>query len=327
MLGSAGCGRYADFTLPIAAEAAPAVAFQFTPRPAPVLSHGAPGEFDAHDALNPAIVKRGGAYYNLYSGYDGATWRTGLATSADGLDWRKQGAVLSPDARTWEASYIAANGAALVVGDEIWYWYVAGPEELPRLGLARSADARHWTKAPAPVLDPGPRGSWDERGVADPYVIRVGEYFYLYYLGQDRARRQRLGVARSRDGVGWEKLRTNPIMELGDDGAFDENGLGEPAVWQWQGEYWMLYTGRDRGERRRMGLARSRDGVRWRKVPSAIAGTESWNEAVVCDPEVEPGAAGVRVWFGGGDVRHPVGNLHGQIGAGTLLPTGATLAK
>ena len=215
----------------------------------------------------------------------------------------------------------------LLVNNQFWYWYVAGPEDLPRLGLARSPDARRWTRQPAPVLDPGPRGSWDERGVADPYVIRSGGWFYLCYLGQDRARRQRLGVARSTDGIHWEKLRTNPILELGDDGAFDENGLGEPAVWEWHGEYWMLYTGRDRAERRRLGLARSRDGVVWRKIPSVIAGQEAWNEAVICDPEVENTGSAVNVWFGGGNVRHPVGNLNGQIGAGTLIPAGATLAK
>ena len=322
-----GCGRYADFTLPAASGGGQPVTFQFAPRDAPVLSRGAPGEFDAHDALNPAIVNRDGQYYNLYSGYDGKTWRTGLATSSDGLHWRKQGVVLTPDRATWEGGYIAANGAALLVNGQFWYWYVAGSEELPRLGLARAADARRFTRHPVPVLDPGPRGSWDERGVADPYVIRSGAFFYLYYLGQDRAGRQRLGVARSRDGIVWEKLRTNPILELGEDGMFDENGLGEPALWQWHGEYWMLYTGRDRDERRRMGLARSRDGVAWRKLPAVFAGTQSWNQAVVCDAEVELLDSAVRFWFGGGTVRHPVGNLNGQIGVGMLVPAGATLAR
>src|SRR5205814_2469328 len=135
------------------------------------------------------------------------------------------------------------------------------PRELPRIGLARSPDAAQWSKQTQPVLEPGPRGSWDERGVADPYLLRAGGMFYMYYLGQDRAHRQRLGLARSADGVHWQKLRANPILELGPDDAFDENGLGEPAVWQSHGKYWMLYTGRDRKEYRRLGLARAMDGV------------------------------------------------------------------
>ena len=57
--------------------------------------------------------------------------------------------------------------------------------------------------------------------MADPYVIRAGRSFYMFYLGMDRARRQRLGVAISDDGVSWYKLRANPILELGEYGAFD----------------------------------------------------------------------------------------------------------
>jgi predicted GH43/DUF377 family glycosyl hydrolase len=288
-----------------------------------VLTRG-PARDDARDTLNPAVVRWRDRYYNLYSGYDGFTWRTLLATSADGLSWSKQGVILSPDPATWEGSYIAANGAALVVGDSIWYWYVGGPKELPRVGLARSPDGRRWSKQPAPVLGPGPRGSWDERGVADPYVIRAGGSFYLFFLGQDRARRQRLGVARSPDGIRWEKLRTNPVLELGGDLTFDENGLGEPAVWQAKGWYWMLYTGRSRTERRSLGMARSRDGVHWEKLPGSLAGADSWNLAVVCDPDVETAGDSLRVWFGGGDSPRPDENVNGAIGVAAL---DVTLAK
>jgi predicted GH43/DUF377 family glycosyl hydrolase len=173
------------------------------------------------------------------------------------------------------------------------------------------------------VLEPGPYGSWDEYGVADPCVVRIEPYFYLFYLGQDRARRQRLGVARSTDGVRWEKLRANPVLELGGAGAFDENGLGEPAVWNSHGFYWMLYTGRDTAENRRLGLARSTDGVHWRKLPIVFAGSQPWDAKVVCDPTVEVAGGVIRVWFGGGDVASPDENLHGQIGLAILRPVSA----
>jgi predicted GH43/DUF377 family glycosyl hydrolase len=156
--------------------------------------------------------------------------------------------------------------------------------------------------------------------VADPYVIRIGDWFYMYYLGQDRARRQRLGLARSADGLRWEKLRTNPVMELGGPGAFDDVGLGEPAVWSANGSFWMLYTGRDRSENRRLGLARSRDGAAWERLPAVFGGAEPWNARVACDPSVETAGDSVRVWFGGGDVASPDENLHGQIGYGVLRP-------
>ncbi|MBZ5624639.1 MAG: hypothetical protein LAQ69_38945 [Acidobacteriia bacterium] len=321
LLACAGCGRYAEFTLPPVSGGDPHMTFAFEAQPAPVLTRGE--GWESRDVLNPSVTRGAGpppALLNLYSGYDGHTWHTGLASSDDGLRWLKHGRILSPDPQTWEGSYIAANGSALFHLNQIWYWYVAGAEQQPRLGLARSPEGGTWRKEPGPVLEPGPYASWDERGVADPYVIRIDPYFYLYYLGQDRARRQRLGVARSADGVHWVKLRSNPILELGDVGAFDEAGLGEPAVWCSHASYWMLYTGLDPEKNRRLGLARSTDGVHWEKLPVVLAGSEAWDSKVVCDPTVLVDGATIRVWFGGGDVASPDENLHGQIGFGILRP-------
>lgn len=222
-----GCGRYSDFTLPPPDAAGPHAPFTWEASAAPVIARGDPGAWDSVDALNPSVVRVHGAYLNLYSGYDGGVWHTGVAQSSDGVAWRKLGLALSPE--RWEER-IAANGSALVEGNEIRYWYVGGDH--PRIGLARSRDGGvTWSKESQPVVPLGPLGSFDERAVADPDVIRRGEFLYLFYLGQDRARRQRLGVARSRDGVAWEKLRSNPVLDLGPAGAFDEGGLGEPAVW------------------------------------------------------------------------------------------------
>jgi predicted GH43/DUF377 family glycosyl hydrolase len=309
------CGRYRDFTLPEQPGGA-GIAWHWEARAEAVLARGSAGEWDAMDVLNPSVIRQGDAYYNLYSGFDGKTWHTGLAVSADGITWHKEGRMISPDPGTWEGSAIAANGSAVADESGILYYYQAGqPVEI---GLARSANGHQWSKHGAPVLKTGPRGSWDERGVADPYVIRIGRSYYMFYLGQDRARRQRLGVAVSDDGIAWHKLRRNPILELGGYGAFDENGLGEPAVWAARGYYWMLYTGRDRSEVRRLGLARSRNGVDWEKLPSVFAGEQAWDSKVLCDATVVANGDRARVWFGGGDVARPDQNIHGQIGFATL---------
>jgi predicted GH43/DUF377 family glycosyl hydrolase len=301
---TAACGRYGNFTLPPLGGGRPNVTFTFEERPQPVLRRGS-----WHDVLNPSVVSSMMGPQVYYSVWDGRTWRT--AGFAGGLDL---GVVLSPDSGTWEGSYIAANGSALEIDRAVWYWYVAGPREKPSIGLARD-----WKKQPQPVLEPGPYMSWDEKGVADPYVIRIGPAFYMYFLGQDRAARQRIGVARSNDGIHWQKLTSNPVLEIGQPGAFDENGLGEPAVWQQHGYYWMLYTGRGAGEVRRLGIARSTDGVRWQKLPDVFAGAHDWDSKVMCDPSVEViDDSTVTVWFGGGDIARQDENLNGQIGLGTL---------
>lgn len=323
---SSGPNRYADFALPPpeGGVANRAVQPRFTFRPGPLMTpSGEAGGWESVDVLNPSVVAFAGKLFNVYSGFDGKTWHTGVAVSADGIQWERLGKALSPEAAAWEGGYIAANGSALARSGELLYWYQAGSP--PRIGLARSKDGRAWSKHGEPVLSTGPRGSWDERGVADPYVIqaRAGGGLYMFFLGQNRARQQRLGVARSTDGgVTWTKLRTNPILEIGEEGTFDENGLGEPAVWQSDGRWWMLYTGRDRREVRRLGLAYSLDGRTWQRfTDTAVAsGGEPWNAKVICDPTVlagEPGSA-LRIWYGGGDVAHPAENVHGRIGYAEL---------
>ncbi len=320
----AGCrGRYADFTLPAPTGAPRDGKPQFKADPKPSMEPAA--GWESADVLNPSVVSLAGKLLNIYSAYDGRTWHTGVAESSDGLRWERRARVISPDLE-WEGRYIAANGAALVHAGELLYWYQAGSP--PRIGLARSRDGgRAWAKHGGPVLDTGPRGSWDERGVADPYVIETAgdkAALYMFYLGQNRARQQRLGLARSSDGgVTWTKLRSNPILEIGEEGTFDENGLGEPAVWQANGRWWMLYTGRDRHENRRLGLAFSGDGAKWQRYSESavFAGDQAWNSRVVCDPTVlvDPQRGGVvRIWFGGGDVPHPAENIHGRIGYAEL---------
>jgi predicted GH43/DUF377 family glycosyl hydrolase len=315
VLALCGCGKYRDFTLP-QQPGGPQVHWQWQPRSQPVLTRGSAGQWDAVDVLNPSVLRQGDAYYNFFSGYDGKTWHTGLAVSADGMVWDKEGRILSPDPSTWEGRAIAANGSAIATDTGILYYYQAG--DPPQIALARSSNGHEWQRHGPPILPRGPYGSWDETGVGDPYVIRAGRNYYMFYLGQDRARRQRLGVAESEDGLTWYKLRNNPILELGPYPAFDANGLGEPAVWTSRGYYWMLYTGRDSAEMRRLGMARSRDGVHWEKLPTLISGAQPWDSKVICDPTVIANGDRVTVWFGGGDVTHPDQNIHGQIGMGTL---------
>jgi predicted GH43/DUF377 family glycosyl hydrolase len=337
----AGCDSAVNFQLPVSKGPRAETVEVVDVESAPVLKPGGSGEFDAVDVLNPSVVRGvDGKYWNLYSGFDGKTWRTGLAVSANGGGpWSKMGRVLSPDPAIWEGDeYSAANGSALAdAGGEILYWYQAGKvggRTGPQIGLARSTDGKAWKKEAEAVLRPGPYRSWDERGVADPYVVRVGDFYYLYYTGLDRAQRQQLGLARSRDGVHWEKNAANPILTLGPPSAesiassvtstgptdFEEAGLGEPAVFAAGGVYWMLYTGRAWDEQRRIGLAKSDDGVHWSRVSGwTFAGHESWDRKVVCDPTVEVMPDGlIRVWFGGGDVASPDERLNGRIGLITL---------
>ena len=191
-LALAGCGgHYATFTLPEEGPVQPGQ-YEWQPRREAVLKTG------AVDTLNPSVVPWRDSLINLYSVFDGRTWHTEAAISKDGFEWNGAQRILSPSPGSWEGGYIAANGAGIAFQGELLYFYQAGNP--PRIGLVRSEDSKVWTRESNPVLELGPRGAWDERAAADPYVVQADGRLYLYYLGEDRARRQRLGLAVSGDG-------------------------------------------------------------------------------------------------------------------------------
>ena len=98
VLALAGCGRYADFTLPPLPGGDPNLSYQFLAQPQPVLTRGQGPE--SHDVLNPSVVDQD----MFYSAWDGHTWRTLHARSDDGIHWLKLGVILAPDPNKWEGS-------------------------------------------------------------------------------------------------------------------------------------------------------------------------------------------------------------------------------
>lgn len=288
----------------------------------PLINTGKSGEWDSIDVLNPSVIKFNNTYVNYYSGYDGQTWKTGIATSKDGVSWIKlpNNPVLFPNNADWDTKYISANGSAIVFNNKIFYAYHGvDSDNTTRVGMATSNNISSLIKESKPVLSPGPSGSWDSAAVADPYLFLQDGILFMYYLGQDKFGIQRLGIAKSTDGIHWEKSIANPIMDVGAKGTFDENGLGEPSVIFIPPYYYMLYTGRDAREHRNLGYAISMNGISWKKMTTkGIVDNSkfgSWASKVICDSTFIEINNEITVFFGGGDVASPDQNLNGKIGS------------
>jgi hypothetical protein len=71
--------------------------FWFAEKDRPVVLPGLNGDWDDRHVSSPAVIKDLSSYKLYYSGYDGANFRIGLATSVDGIRWEKlpTGPVLS----------------------------------------------------------------------------------------------------------------------------------------------------------------------------------------------------------------------------------------
>ena len=118
-----------------------------------VLTAGDTGDFDDLSLLYPSVVATQSGYVMLYTGFDGALFRIGRASSSDGIDWVKDAAspVIEPGAASEFDNHAVAQTALVRAGSRWLAWYGGydtsqsnpGPY---RVGLATSDDGVGWDK-------------------------------------------------------------------------------------------------------------------------------------------------------------------------------------
>jgi predicted GH43/DUF377 family glycosyl hydrolase len=211
------------------------------------------------DEVNrPSVVKRPDGYHLWYTGQSKDSSSIGYATSPDGVHWKRSSdkPVLSP-AAPWEKT-------AIVCPDVVWdgklklyrMWYSAGPRvESDAMGYATSPDGVTWTRSGKnPIFSGDPSLPWEkERAVAGD-VEKLGDWYYMFYIGFHDMGHAQLGLARSRDGVsGWQRLPQNPIIRLGT-GMWDTDSCYKPFA-LFDGAQWLLWYGGRNGTREQIGVA------------------------------------------------------------------------
>jgi predicted GH43/DUF377 family glycosyl hydrolase len=236
----------------------------------PVMNVGASGAWDSVQIYSPAVLFDGSTYRMWYTGNKGTgAYAIGYATSTDGLSWARQGsnAILNPGtAGSWDAGSIRYP---TVITDTGMYkmWYTGrDSNSVPRMGYATSSNGVTWTKyASNPVLAPGSAGSWDEKYMAEPTVIKVGSVYMLWYTGANNAGTYAIGYATSTDGTSWTKYSGNPVLSSTNVTDIDHYAYA-PRVVYINGVYYMLYSASNwAGTVWEIYYASSTDGIHWMK--------------------------------------------------------------
>ena len=144
-------------------------------------SSGVPGEFDSISVDDPFVFSVNGQFYMTYVGFDGIGYQTGLASSTNLVDWKKEGCILRRDDKSTVIKYNVAltwivrenglygPGALSKIGGQYLGTYTAYPgsgyeQGAGVIGLCRSADLRHWTIDP-PCLLPHDGAAWEKGGL------------------------------------------------------------------------------------------------------------------------------------------------------------------
>lgn len=170
--------------------------------PVLVASHEA-GTFDALSLLYPRVSGAPGGYTMVYTGFDGAAFAIGRATSPDGLAWTRdaQNPILVPGgAASWDNAGVAQPHAA-TLGARTFLWYGAYDTSQTKPGPYRVSLAEADGSGPfsrrGVSLDLGEAGAPDAYTTRDPSVVRWQGAWWMFHVGLDAAYRYRILLARS----------------------------------------------------------------------------------------------------------------------------------
>jgi predicted GH43/DUF377 family glycosyl hydrolase len=207
---------------------------------------------------------------------------------------------------TWDDAHVYAPSVLKDNDGTYKMWYSGHDGSTLRIGYATSPDGITWTKYSGnPVLNIGGVGAWDDAHVAYPSVLKDSDGTYkMWYSGHDGAS-WRIGYATSTDGVNWTKYSSNPVLNLGASGTWDDAHVLTGKVIKENGVYKMWYAGHD-GSRWRIGYATSTDGVNWTKYSSNpvlnLGAGGTWDDAHVYISMVMRDSDDIyKMWYTGHD--------------------------
>jgi predicted GH43/DUF377 family glycosyl hydrolase len=121
-----------------------------------------------------------------------------------------------------------------------------------------------------PVLPPLPGSPHESTRCMNPFVLRVGSHYRLYYSGGDDQGRQRICLAIADVDRPTAFVRQGPILDLGAPGAFDARWCVLPCVHRFGDRWHMYYSGHEGTDLGLqsfpgIGLAISDDGVHFKR--------------------------------------------------------------
>ena len=248
----------------------------------PVLSKsGTGGDWDDERVQDPCVIFENGTYKMWYSGYDGAKWQIGYATSTStggAGGWTKS--ALNPVLKNgvtgvWDESNVKMPWVVRV-GLTYHMWYVGSSSSGgTHIGHATSINGVSWTRDTAnPVLMTAPLVDWEKSRVEQPCVLYKNGVYTMFYTGV-KSSNYEVGKATSTDGSAWTRDPSGPICPRGNNTDWDDDGTSMGSV-RADGSFYHMYFSAYNGSSWQVGYARwYANGAATYTTPALDAGA-SW---------------------------------------------------
>ena len=223
---------------------------------------------------DPHVIRFNGRYLMYFSipPFDDKTnpiqgWNIGIAESYDLIHWEKVGEI-NPSGE-YESKGLCAP-CALVTGGKVHLFYQTyGNGRNDAICHAVSSDGFSCERNPTnPVFKP--TGDWNCGRAIDAEVVKFNDRYLLYFATRDpNYEIQIQGVATAPENTSfnreeWTQLTNYPIMvpEYEWEGKCVEGA----SVIQRGKQLFMFYAGSYNNAPQQVGAAKSKDGIRWKKL-------------------------------------------------------------
>lgn len=266
----------------------------------PILSKGAPGEWDSGFVFAGNVIYKDETYHMFFAGgedflaqshtisysnskmggenFSAQPHAIGYATSKDGLHWEKYAnnpiLKMDPAISKGDIPY-----ALPIVDGNTWMLYFnnvtavgSGSQGIRR--ATASSPTGPWSIDKEPVMTKGKSADWDSLSFDIVTIIRDLDQFVLYYHGFGNDNQIGIGRATSPDGITWTKyndpatsrpdfVNSDPVFTVGGLRAWDAHDI-IPTVIHTDHGWEMFYMGTNNvGITWNVGYATSPDGITW----------------------------------------------------------------
>ncbi|MDY6796391.1 MAG: DUF5719 family protein [Actinomycetota bacterium] len=223
-------------------------------------------------------------YYKMWFGGYGGGHYEAMTYSDDGVNWSAPVEMQGIDANGYHAKvlYIEGGYGAGPYYYKMWYWAGTMTYSINDLRTADSTDGVNWVNDQVLTQDAGSslvtgvspdwnRGSYGPVSMLyNPSASNTGghpfDYTFTMYYDGTTGGEEVIGLGYSADGNHWYRYSSDPVLDHGGAGDWDEdyvtNGTVIPGV---NGEWHMWYSGSgpSGGGNQGIGYATSPDGINW----------------------------------------------------------------
>jgi predicted GH43/DUF377 family glycosyl hydrolase len=197
------------------------------------------------------------------------------------------------DADLWDGQY--TDPGAVLYHDGQFHMFRNGFVGWParvRIGYLVSDDGITWTEPQdEPILDTLDVPYAEVAALASSaYVEDDGTWVLYFYTWNTTSGSGQgaIGRATAANPLGPWTVDAEPVLEVGEAGAWDSAAVSSPSVIRTDDGFVMYYTGTDDAPTARIGMATSEDGINWTRSENnpILEATEEWEGGMVHQPRV-----------------------------------------